>query len=101
MFDFGLAFVRPAVLWLLVIVPIFLVLGWSLGVRRRGLPRLALWLRLVVIGCLVFALAEPLLTTGGGAVSTVFLVDRSLSLSGETNAQVNGWVSDALAGAGG
>src|SRR5688572_29086751 len=101
MFDYGLAFVRPAVLWLLVLLPVFLALGWAFGVRRRGMPRAALWLRLAVIGCLVFALAEPLLTTGGGAVSTVFVVDRSLSLSNETNAQVNGWVREALAGAGG
>src|SRR5687768_1612538 len=101
MTDFGLAFARPDALWLLAVLPLFYLLGWGFGVRRKGLPRAALWLRLAVVGCLMFALAEPLLTTGGGAVSTVFLVDQSQSLAGGSDEQVNGWVRDALAGAGG
>jgi Mg-chelatase subunit ChlD len=101
MIDLGLAFARPAALWLLLALPLFLFLGWAFGVRRKGVPTMALWLRIVVVGCLVFALAEPLLTTGGGAVSTVFLVDRSQSLAGGTNEQVNGWVREALASADG
>jgi Mg-chelatase subunit ChlD len=99
MFDLGLTFARPVALWLLAAVPLFFAAGWLLGVRRRALPRAALWLRLLVVGGLVFAIAEPLLTTGGGAVSTVFLVDRSQSLAAGTGDQVNGWVSDALVGA--
>jgi hypothetical protein len=78
--DFGFAFARPAALWLLAALPLFALLGLLLGVRRRRLPRLALWLRLATVALLVVGLAGPLLTTGADAASTVLVVDRSRSL---------------------
>ncbi len=96
--DVGLTFARPTVLWLLGALPLFLLLGRSLG-RRRGMPRAALWLRTLVILLLVVTLAEPLLTGGGGATSTVFVVDRSRSLTGTSASQAHAWVNEALAAA--
>ncbi len=98
--DLGLAFARPAALWFLAALPLFALSGALLGVRPRRLTRAALVLRLLVVALLSLALAEPLLTSGAGAVSTVFVVDRSSSLTDPTSAAANAWVADALAGAG-
>lgn len=95
-----LTFARPAVLWALVILPLVAVLGRILGVHRRGLPRSALLLRLAVIALLILTLAEPLQTSGGSAVNTVFVVDRSKSISDDTSAQIDTWIAAALAEAG-
>ena len=100
MFDLGLTFARPTAFWLLATVPIFAWLGLRFGVRRRAMPRLALWLRLAVVLLFILTLAEPLLTRGGGTTSTVFLVDRSQSLEPGMADSVNNWVNDALAAAG-
>ncbi|MDQ3043605.1 MAG: hypothetical protein M3R06_00430, partial [Chloroflexota bacterium] len=83
--DAGLTFARPEALWLLALVPLFALSGWVFGVRRRGLPRLAIWLRVVVIAGMALTLADPLLTRGGKAVTTVFVVDRSRSLTERTS----------------
>ncbi|HEY7035553.1 MAG TPA: VWA domain-containing protein [Thermomicrobiales bacterium] len=96
----GLTFAHPSALWLLLLVPVIGILGLVLGVRRRGLPPAALPLRLGVIVLLTLALAEPLLTEGGGAASTVFVVDRSKSISDGTASGVDQWISSALAKAG-
>jgi uncharacterized membrane protein len=97
--DLGLSFARPNALWLLATLPVFAALGIALGVRRRRLPRAALGLRLLVVTLLAVTLADPLLTSGGGSSSTVFLVDRSRSLTAETAGQVERWVADALGAA--
>lgn len=97
---FGITFARPAALWICVALPLIAVLGWALGVYRRGMPRLALLLRLVVISLLAVSLAQPLLASGGNAVSTVFVVDRSKSLTDPTGARLNTWINAALQGAG-
>lgn len=96
----GLTFARPAALWFLLLVPVVAGLGLVFGVRRRGVPRAALPLRVAVIALLALALAEPLLTQGGGTASTVFVIDRSRSINDSTASSINGWVSNALDGAG-
>ena len=96
----GLTFARPSALWILALLPVFAALGVLLGVRRRGLPRAALPLRMGVIALLAIALAEPLLTKGGGATSTVFVVDRSKSVSSDTAGQIDSWLTSALDDAG-
>jgi len=98
--SFALTFARPEALWLLAAVPLFALLGWWLGVRRRRLPRPALVLRLLVVALIALGLAEPLLTTDDAAASTVFVVDRSRSLDNGTAAAAADWVDDALAAAG-
>jgi len=96
----GLTFARPAALWLLLMVPVVAALGLIFGVRRRGLARAALPLRIAVITFLSISLAEPLLTQGGGTTSTVFVIDRSRSINNSTTASISEWVSNALDGAG-
>jgi Ca-activated chloride channel family protein len=96
----GLTFARPSALWVLLLLPVVLVLGLTMGVRRRGLPRAALPLRVAVIALLTIALAEPLLTEGGGASSTVFVIDRSKSISDGTASGIDSWLSSALDEAG-
>jgi Ca-activated chloride channel family protein len=100
MFDIGLSIARPSAFWLLITLPIFAWLGVRFGVRRRAMPRAALWLRLVVALLFVVTLSEPLLTSGGGTTNTVFLLDRSQSLEPGTADTVNTWVNDALSEAG-
>jgi Ca-activated chloride channel family protein len=97
----GLTFAHPSALWVLLIAPVIGILGLVFGVRRRGLPQAALPLRLGVIVLLTLALAEPMLTEGGGATSTVFVVDRSKSISDGTAGDIDRWLSSALAEAGG
>ncbi len=96
----GLTFARPSALWVLLLLPVVAVLGLTMGVRRRGLPRAALPLRIGVIALLTIALAEPLLTEGGGASSTVFVIDRSKSISDGTASGIDQWLSSALDEAG-
>ncbi len=100
MTTFDLTFARPAAFWLLAALPVFARVGLLLGVRRHRLPRAALWLRLAAVTLLALGLTEPLLTTGADAASTVFVVDRSRSASGEAADTATAWVTDALAGAG-
>lgn len=96
----GLTFARPSALWVLLLLPVVAVLGLTFGVRRRGLPRAALPLRIAIIALLTFSLAEPLLTQGGGATSTVFVIDRSKSISDGTASGIDQWLSSALDEAG-
>ena len=100
MLDIGLSIARPSAFWLLITLPIFAWLGVRFGLRRRAMPRMALWLRLAVALFFIVTLSEPLLTSGGGNTNTVFLLDRSQSLEPGTTDAVNGWVNDALADAG-
>ncbi len=100
MFDIGLSIARPSAFWLLITLPIFAWLGVRFGLRRRTMPRGALWLRLAVALFFIVTLSEPLLTSGGGTTNTVFLLDRSQSLEPGTTDAVNGWVNSALAAAG-
>jgi Ca-activated chloride channel family protein len=92
---FNITFARPNALWLLLLVPLIALLTVLLRNRRRvGRPVLAL--RLLIIALIALTLAEPMTTQGAGAVSTVFVVDRSRSLTDSTQAQINDWINDAL-----
>ncbi|HET7094166.1 MAG TPA: VWA domain-containing protein, partial [Thermomicrobiales bacterium] len=64
------------------------------------LPAAALWLRLATFVLLVAAIAQPLLASGAGRSSSVFVVDRSRSLSDETEQSAASWVDAAAADAG-
>ena len=100
-FDVGFTLARPAALWLLAIVPVAWVLGMTTGVRRRRLARSVPWLRAGALALVILALAEPMLTSGGGASSTVFVVDRSASIDPATAGQAEAWVREAIDSAGG
>lgn len=102
MFDsLPLAFARPQALWLLLAAPALLLLGAMLGRRRGGMARSAPWLRAATVALLALAIAEPLTATGGDATNTIFVVDRSKSLTATANDSVSTWLAGALDGAGG
>ena len=95
-----LAFARPDALWLLLLLPAVAALGWWLGVRPGRLSRSALGLRLATVALLAATLAQPLVATGAGRSSTVFVVDRSQSLAPETAGAAANWVNQAAGAAG-
>lgn len=95
----NVAFARPEAFWLLLLLPLVGLLGIVWGLRRRRLTRTVLALRLTIVGLIVLGLAEPLLTRGADAASTVFVIDRSRSLADDTAATATTWVTDALASA--
>ncbi len=97
--PFDLTFARPGWLWLLLLAPLVLLVGYLLG-RQRGLRPISIWLRAGATALLVLALAEPLWSTGAASPATVIVVDRSSSLSGETTSSVIGWLNSALDDAG-
>ena len=95
-----LAFARPDALWLLLLLPAVAALGWWRGVRPGRLSRSELGLRLVKVALLAATLAQPLVETGAGRSSTVFVVDRSQSLAPETAGAAANWVNQAAGAAG-
>ncbi|MGH2534162.1 MAG: VWA domain-containing protein [Thermomicrobiales bacterium] len=97
---FGLTFARPDALWLLLAAPLFALAAMLFSARKDDLSRLVIMLRVVIVALLVVTLAEPLTTTGAGAVSTVFVVDRSGSITDQTSSQINTWIEEALEDAG-
>ncbi|MCD6032595.1 MAG: hypothetical protein K0S78_4777, partial [Thermomicrobiales bacterium] len=57
--PFDLTFARSGWLWLLLLVPLVLLVGYLVG-RRRGLRPASIWLRAGAMTLLILALAEPL-----------------------------------------
>ncbi|MCC6792775.1 MAG: VWA domain-containing protein [Thermomicrobiales bacterium] len=92
----GLSFARPNALWLLLALPVVLLLGWRLGASRRRLRPSALGLRALTVALLAVTLAQPLTSSGGDAGSTIFVVDRSRSLTEGSAGEVERWINDAL-----
>src|SRR5581483_12362636 len=96
----SISFAQPHWLWLLLAAPLLGFAGWRLGVRGGRLPTAAFWLRLATFALLILAIAQPLLASGAGRSSTVFVVDRSRSISDETEQSAASWVNTAAADAG-
>lgn len=97
--PFDLTFARPGWLWLLVLVPLVLLVGYLMG-RKQGVRPASIWLRAAALTLLVLALAEPLWSSGAAAPATVIVVDRSASLSAGTSSSVVDWLNSALSSAG-
>jgi Ca-activated chloride channel family protein len=98
--DFlDITWARPGALWLLLLIPV-IALFTILMRKRRRVPRYVLPIRLLIVALLAITLAEPMMTQGADAVSTVFVVDRSTSLTDSTQSQINTWIDDALNEAG-
>jgi Ca-activated chloride channel homolog len=96
----GLAFARPAALWLLLLVPFVLLLPrLGSGRRSRSTSRSA-WLRIATVALLSLALAEPMLASSQSAATTLFVVDRSQSLDESAADRIDSWLEDTLASAG-
>ncbi|HET7095021.1 MAG TPA: hypothetical protein VFI22_16130, partial [Thermomicrobiales bacterium] len=95
----SIAFAQPQWFWLLLALPLAGWAGWRFGVKGGRLPAAALWLRLATFVLLIAAVAQPLLASGAGRSSTVFVVDRSRSLADETEQSAASWVDAAAADA--
>jgi Mg-chelatase subunit ChlD len=93
-----LELVQPIALLGLLLLPVFVVLHRS---SRSHLPadrrRIALIIRLVVIGLLVFALAGPRVVQSADRLAVAFLLDHSDSVAPEAREQALNWVRQALA----
>ncbi len=66
----------------LFLVPALVALGWRVKALRLGEP-----LRVLLLGLLVLALADPRLRVGGGGLDLWVLMDRSDSVAGPAAAQ--------------
>jgi Ca-activated chloride channel family protein len=91
-----LVWARPDALWLLLLVPLFALVGFWLGIRRGRLSRATLLWRLAVVILLVLGLAEPLVASGAASGGAVFVVDRSASIDSEAADLTASWFEDAL-----
>lgn len=93
-------FTFPLYLILLLLIPIFIWIGFP----ARGLSRTreitSLLLRLVIIMCLVLSLAGLEIVRGGDELAVVFLVDVSDSMPDEAIAAEMTYLREALAGMG-
>src|SRR5687768_17371798 len=94
----SLTFLNP---WILVLLPILLPLFFFLGRPRMArlpgwLRRAALGTRLAIVTLFVLGLAQPLWGRTSEAVSVVFAVDRSESVSPEARTQADTFVNQAI-----
>src|SRR5262245_34518456 len=91
----SITFLNPlALLLLIVLLPAFFLLGRPRMARLPAwLRRAALGTRLAIVTLLVLGIAQPLLGRTSEAVSVVFALDRSESMSPEARAQAESFVS--------
>ncbi|KAB8141141.1 VWA domain-containing protein [Chloroflexia bacterium SDU3-3] len=91
------SFVQPGALWLLVILIPLWLLAWKLPKR---LARVRFWsslgLRTAALVALILALAGMQLKRPVSDVATIFLLDRSESITPEQQARAEQFVRDAL-----
>lgn len=98
-----MTFTFPLGLLLLLLLPVFF---WAAGIPRHDILRwgkrevFSLALRLVIVLCLVLALAGLELRRSGSELAVVFLVDVSDSMSEEATAAEMAYVREALEGMG-
>ncbi|MBN1485166.1 MAG: VWA domain-containing protein [Chloroflexia bacterium] len=94
----GIALARPLWLLLLLLLPLVAWQAWChQGMLGRGRLRLALALRLLLLTCLILALAGLQGVRRSKALTVVFVLDRSESLSPEQRQAAETWVGQAIA----
>jgi Ca-activated chloride channel family protein len=94
----SISFLYPVFLWLLILVPLFLGLGWpgrSASDRRRRW--LALAIRLLIFWGLVLGLAGAQVERPVDTITTVFLLDASDSIRVEDRTRAENFLREALA----
>ena len=74
-------FQSPGYLWLLLLLPLFLWVGWPSRERKQFSDYAALFLRSLLIVCLVLGLAEFTLQIPNDRLSVLYLLDVSDSVS--------------------
>ena len=94
----GFEFTRPVALVLLIVLAGFVLID-RLGIHARTPTRrfIVLGLRLLAGTLLILALAAPVVWTGADTLSTVFLIDRSASVSANDQQQTLAWIKSAIA----
>ncbi len=96
--PFSVSFLYPVFLWLLLLTPLFLGLGWPgqhLPDRHRRWWGLAV--RLLILLGLVLGLAGAQIEWSIDAITTVFVLDVSDSVSAEEQARAENFLRQALA----
>ena len=73
-------FQAPGYLWLLLLLPLFLWVGWPSRAQRQFSEYAALFLRSLLIVCLVLGLAELTIQIPNNRLSVMYLLDVSDSI---------------------
>jgi Ca-activated chloride channel family protein len=73
-------FQTPGYLWLLLLLPLFLWVGWPSRGQRQFSEFVALFLRSLLIICLILGLAELTLQIPNNRLSVIYLLDVSDSI---------------------
>ena len=74
-------FQSPGYLWLLLLLPLFLWIGWPSRGKKQFSEWVALFLRSLLIVCLVLGLAELTIQIPNDRLSVLYLLDVSDSVS--------------------
>lgn len=94
----AVSFLYPVFLWLLLLLPLFLALGWPPHhVPDRWQRWLAVAARLMVLLGLILGLAGSQIERPADLITTVFVLDASDSIRGEDRSQAEAFVREALA----
>ncbi|MFJ6210669.1 VWA domain-containing protein [Lysinibacillus sp. NPDC092081] len=83
---------------LLLLLPLLMYFGWTYWRERQRLKKshiVVLGIRIVAIGCLVFALAGPYILLPVKEEQVLFLVDRSASMNGTDDEMAN-FIAESL-----
>jgi Mg-chelatase subunit ChlD len=95
---FSISFLYPVFLWLLLLLPLFLALGWpphhAPDRRQRWL---AVVVRLMVLLGLILGLAGSQFERPTDLITTVFVLDASDSIRGEDRSRAEAFIREALA----
>jgi uncharacterized membrane protein len=92
-----MSFANPIALLLLLLIPVFVVVGYPRSRYRRLRSWLSLGLRIVLILLIVLALAGFQLPRQSDQLAVVFVVDASDSMSPRTQAEALDYVRTAMA----
>src|SRR5690606_31227252 len=78
-----MGFTNPHALWLLLLVPVFVVIGWPRLAYRRLRDTLSLLIRITIVVLLVLGLAGVQIERAANRLAVVFLIDVSDSVAPE------------------
>ena len=95
-----MTFTAPFFLLLLLLIPLVAWMGWPVAGMARRRETLALALRLLIVLCLVLALAGMEIVQSGNNLAVVFLVDVSDSMSKQAIAAELDYVRNAIRASG-
>jgi len=89
------SFTDPSALWLLLLLPVFVAIGWPRRAYRRLRDTLSLIIRLVIVTLLVLGLAGLQMERAANRLAVVFLIDVSDSVSPAQQTQALDYVRRA------